>query len=144
MDFQQNIKKIFYNKPFNREAVLNHIRDFGYHEVSNEDREGYHRFLFMQSGKKKTLFVKENNKGIVKYIKIQEGRHHVPKTESKTLNNLIKLMFISLVIGFGYWYISYLDSDSPGNDDNPYNQDFDGDGIKGTKKDHEIYHKYYK
>ncbi|MED3025245.1 MULTISPECIES: hypothetical protein [Bacillus cereus group] len=88
--------------------------------------------------------MKANNKGIVKYIKIQEGRHYIPKTESKTLKNLIKLIFIYMVIGFGYWCISYLDSDSPGNDDNPYNQDFDGDGIKGTKKDHEIYHKYYK
>lgn len=49
----------------------------------------------MQSGKKKTLFIKANNKGIVKYIKIQEGRHHVPKTESKPLKNLIKLIFIT-------------------------------------------------
>ncbi|MDM5370546.1 hypothetical protein QUF96_03000 [Bacillus bombysepticus] len=147
MEFQQNIKKTFYNKPFNREAVLNHFRDFGYNEVSNEDREGYHRFLFIQSGKKKTLFMKLNDKGVVKYIKVQEGRGHLPKNDSKTFSNLIKLIFALMVIGCGYWFISHLDSDTTKKvekEDNPYNQDYDGDGIKGTKSDNDIYRKHFK
>ncbi|MGG3045762.1 hypothetical protein ABEO76_21790 [Bacillus anthracis] len=147
MDFQQNIKKTFYNKPFNREAVLNHLRDFGYNEVSNEDREGYHRFLFMQSGKQKTLFMKSNDKGVVKYIKVQEGRSHLPKNDSKTFSNLIKLIFVFMIVGCGYWFISHLDSDTADREEkveNPYNRDYDGDGIKGTKSDNDIYRKHFK
>ncbi|HDR4373552.1 TPA: hypothetical protein QCP80_003382 [Bacillus cereus] len=147
MDFQQGIKKTFYNKPFNKEAVLNHFRDFGYNEVSNEDREGYHRFLFTQSDKQKTLFMKSNDKGVVKYIKVQEGRGHLPKNDSNTFSNLIKLIFAFMIVGCGYWFISHLDSDTTKKvekEDTPYNQDYDGDGIKGTKSDNDIYRKHFK
>ncbi|WP_242686530.1 hypothetical protein [Bacillus cereus] len=57
------------------------------------------------------------------------------------------LIVIILLIGFGiFGMISAVfdDNDTEEYNNNPYTEDFDGDGIGGDKDDHDYYHKNIK
>jgi hypothetical protein len=52
-----------------------------------------------------------------------------------------------IVIGIAWGAVSFvkdLFNNEPKIEDNPYRMDFDGDGLKGDKDDHDLYHQYGK
>ncbi|WP_448163672.1 hypothetical protein [Bacillus mobilis] len=59
---------------------------------------------------------------------------------------LLKLLapFIIIIafIAWIFWPEDPYEKYYEDHDNNPYNQDFNGDGWKGTKEDHDVYHKY--
>ncbi|MDZ5610460.1 hypothetical protein U2I54_26445 [Bacillus pseudomycoides] len=57
---------------------------------------------------------------------------------------IVTVAFIGWILYAIFWPEDPYEKYYENHDNNPYNQDWNGDGWKGTKEDHDFHHKYFK
>ncbi|MEA1012653.1 MULTISPECIES: hypothetical protein [Bacillus cereus group] len=149
MTLFESLMETFYKKPYNEIDVVKHLETYNLEEIEPGEIGGYKRIYFKEDDVNKTLFIKVTGKNIVKHIQIESKKlEFIPSN----LPNLGCLVVVLVPIGLCIWFVisvvtTLIDGGSTDVDttpNNPYTEDFDGDGLGGTKEDHDIYHKNYK
>lgn len=133
----------FLNQPFDANEISEYLGSLGYTKIvtgiSNFDQR---RFKFWQVKSPRTLFVYLDKNNNNKRFSLHMSHLENPPNESNALG-IGCLVIVAGFLLFGLYGIisSIFDgSDSDYEEYNPYTEDFDGDGLRGDKDDHDILH----
>jgi hypothetical protein len=143
---KSNIEKIndkFIKKPFDETEIKGFLESLDYKDiVSGQSDIDQYRFKFWQVKSPRTLFVYLDKNNNIKRFSLHMSHLENPPTESNALGiGCLVILAGFMIIGLFVIVSSIFDgSDSDYEEYNPYTEDFDGDGLKGDKDDHDILH----
>lgn len=146
MTLIEELVKTFHLQEYKEEELLSFLKEKNVEEIEIKQIGKYRRIFFKEEGKNKTLFVKVDKRNIVISLSLEFGKEYNAPNDLMLTGCLIALIIpIGLVLWFGFYIVTtIMEPSEPDTSNNPYTEDFDGDGIGGTKEDHDIYHKIYK
>ncbi|MGG2065433.1 hypothetical protein [Bacillus sp. S14(2024)] len=141
--------KNFSKKPYNADEIIRFFELSNATEVEVGKAGKYERYYFKEGENQKTIFIKIDKTNVIKDISLSAGKVESLPSDLAALGCLAAILIpIGLIIWFAISLVSSMfdgpNIDTNNDPDNPYIKDFDGDGLDGTEKDHDIYHKYLK
>lgn len=143
------IVKNFHKKPYSEDEIVKFLELSNATEIEVGKTDKCIRFYLKVDNQQRTLFIIVDRTNNIKKIILDYGKVESLPSDLMAYGCLAAIL---IPIGLFIWFIITVvstvidgpDTDVNSDPNNPYIEDFDGDGVGGTKNDHDIYHKQYK
>lgn len=143
-DFRQKLQYTKYGEDKTK-GLLDTIDELD--EFTFRDMPGFKRIHTKENGNDITIFIKVSKDNRIQEVYVNNGKVYNAPSDLATWGCLGGIAVIVALVGWFLVSVVSVFMDGVETDttpDNPYIEDFNGDGLGGTKEDHDIYHKYYK
>jgi hypothetical protein len=152
-DITERLNEHFRGKLYSKEEMVEFLKGMKYTEIYLMEIMPPQNIKNLKSMKvfqmdfykeKRTLFVGIDEKGSIQLLRMKNAT--MDSFPNDTANGIIGCIILLAILGFLIWALvscvaTGIDSfDDDDEDYNPYTEDFDGDGLKGDKDDHNILH----